>query len=52
MSTLSPFRAFIADISGSIEAVPADEPHNIDLGATQPIDIPMAPYLPSSITNV
>jgi len=52
MSTLPPFRAFIADISGSIEAVPADEPHNIDLDATQPIDIPMAPYLPSSITNV
>jgi len=52
MSTLPPLRAFIADIGGSIEVVGADEPHNIDLGATQPIDIPMAPYLPTSMSNV
>jgi len=52
MSTLSPLRAFIADIGGSIEVVGADEPHNIDLGATQPIDIAMPPYLPSSTTNI
>ena len=52
MSTLSPLRAFIADISGSIEVVRADEPHNIDLATTQPIDIPMPPYLTTSMTNI
>ena len=52
MSTPSPLRAFIADISGSIEVLGADEPHNIDLDATQPIDIAMPPYQPSSTTNI
>jgi hypothetical protein len=36
---------FVADSGGSIETVRADDPRNLDLGATQPIDIPMNVYL-------
>ncbi len=38
-------RMFVADRTGSLEVIPGSDPRNIDLGATQPIEIPMGPYL-------
>ena len=45
MSTPSAERAFIADPLGEIEVVGPDDPRNLDLGATQPIDIPLEAYV-------
>jgi hypothetical protein len=52
MSTIAPSRAFIADSLGSIELVPADDPRNLDLGATQPIDIPLDTCLSAAASSL
>ena len=52
MSTIAPARAFVADTLGSIEMVPADDPGNLDLGATQPIDIQLDTYLAAATAHL
>jgi hypothetical protein len=51
MSITAPSRAFVADTAGSIAIVGGGEPQTFDLGATQPIDVPMAGYLTDPTTN-
>ncbi len=50
MTTPLPERAFIADPLGEIEVVNADDPRNLDLGATQPVEIPLDAYLRAAET--
>jgi len=51
MNSPSPSLSFRVGFAGSIELGRGNEPQNIDLGATQPIDIPMANYLGASTSN-
>jgi hypothetical protein len=52
VSTATPERAFIADPLGQIEVVDADDPRKLDLGATQPIDIPLDAYVRAAATTL
>ncbi len=51
MNSSSPSLSFSVDSAGGVELIRSDQPQNIDLGATQPIDIPMVDYLAASTSN-
>ena len=51
MNSSSPSLSFSVDSAGAVELIRSDQPQNIDLCATQPIDIPMANYLAASTST-